>query len=180
MLLGMKKTARGHSKTASFSAVKIIGGIFRVRRDLVGAIKRRVLGGSGLNIEEVDLLLDLFGAAELGWQDPSADAQGFVTFQDLQSSLVHSPALLSRRIASMRAKGWIDSCQLHTLRSGKIKIDKKAKAARITAAGKRVIEPIYDKYCRFCDEMLIGFPIEELRILQKSNQTIIQRIRGKL
>jgi hypothetical protein len=81
--------------------VSIIGGIFRLRRDLVWVIRESVISGTGVTLEQADLLLDVYGASRLGWDDPKAIAGGWVTFGALKKSLVHAAELLTRRIQDL-------------------------------------------------------------------------------
>ena len=73
-------------------AVSIIGSIFRVRRDLLSLVKNNVIAGSGLTLEQADVLVDLYGAKELNWPDPKMiqGSGGWVTFGDLQKSVVNN------------------------------------------------------------------------------------------
>ena len=86
-------------------AAKIIGSIFRARRDLVSMIKRQVLSGMGVTLEQADLLVDLYGARRLGWPEPKAIEGGWVTFSALKETLVHARELLTRRLQELEQAG---------------------------------------------------------------------------
>ena len=163
-------------------AVKVIGSIFRVRRDLVVPIKNHVVAGSGLTLEEADLLMDLYGAKQLGWPDPAADEEGYVTFRVLKLSLVHSQALLSRRIAALESAGLIEIRKTKDIgkdSSARKKIDPKSKSGRITNKGIRVIEPVYQKYTDFCELLLRDMSPEHQSTLLRLNESLMNKLRWK-
>ena len=160
--------------------VRVIGSIFRLRRDLVKVIKDSVIIGSGLTLESADLLLDLYGARELGWDDPKADREGFVTFGDLKNSLVHSQALLSRRIAELHLADFVEVRKTNESPSRSAqKIDAKSKSARITPKGIRQITPIYEKYQQLCERVLHDFSHEKRVRMLTFNETIMATLRWR-
>src|SRR5690349_17436286 len=92
-------------------AISVIGSFFRVRRDLVSLVKGRVIDGSGLTLEQSDVLFDIYGATELGWPDPKSIAKGskWVTLASLQRSVVNNaPELVSRRIIDLNKKNYVE------------------------------------------------------------------------
>ena len=88
--------------------VKNLGSIFQVRRDLAREIERTVMKGCPLPIDMADILIDLYGARRLGWPEPIANKDGFVTVRVLRDGLVHSGALLSMRLKKLKATGYLE------------------------------------------------------------------------
>src|SRR5205814_6426083 len=80
-----------------------VSSVFTARRDLIQGVKS-VVAGSGLTVEETDLLVALFGVRELGWDDLPHDKENYVAFKELERFLVHNPSLLSRRIRKLAAE----------------------------------------------------------------------------
>ena len=129
----MKAKAAPKPSANECHPVRVIGSIFRVRRDLTLLIKKHVLPGAGLTLEEADLLMDLFGAAKLGWSDPAADESGYATFAALKASLVHSASALSRCVAALQKAGLLEARKIH-------KISRNKKADRRSLALELVID----------------------------------------
>ena len=162
--------------------VSVVGSVFRLRRDLVGPIQLHVVSGSGLTLMKADLLIDLFGAKEMTWPDPAADKEGYVTFRALKQSLVHSPALLSRRIAELEAAGLVETNKTKDIGkvSTKLKnVDRKSKSVRITSKGIRMIEPLYKKYADFCELLLRDMSVEDQSTLLRLNEAVMNKLRWK-
>ncbi len=172
----MKRIPQKYQDT--FTPVKAIGSIFRVRRDLVGIIKQAVIAGSGLTLEEADLLLDLYGAAVRGWDDPKADAEGFVTFAALKKSLVHSPELLTRRIAALG--DLVEVRKVEKDQAKRERIDAKSKKVRIRPKGVERIEPLYSRYGSVCEKLLADFSPEDQRSLLRINEALMDKIRWRV
>jgi hypothetical protein len=156
---------------------RVIGSIFRVRRDLAALIRRHVIPGTGLTVEESDILTDLYGARHLGWQDPRADADGYVSFAALRVSLVHSAAALSRGMALMTNAGYVEVENAAGRTRARPGTDRKAKVARITEMGVKKIRPVYERYCRLCAHLLDGVPRDNQLALLKVNEALMRRIR---
>jgi hypothetical protein len=143
-------------------AVSIIGSIFRLRRDLVALIKQHVIAGTGLTLEQADLLYDLYGAAE-GWPDPKAIRGGWVPLAELKKSLVHSPELLTRRLADLGRNDLVDIASMTKEETRELGMDAKSKKARIRPAGKEKAKIVHERYCRVCLQLLNRLPPEKLQ-----------------
>jgi hypothetical protein len=156
----MKKTSL--EPITGQQAVGIVGSIFRVRRDLVALIKEHVISGSGVTLEQADLLLDLYGAAELGWADPKTIKGGWVTMATLKNTLLHSSELLSRRLADLKRTGLIEISSMSHNETREAGIDAKSKKVRIMLRGLERGRLIYDRYCRVCQQLLNRLPPEVL------------------
>lgn len=172
-------TTAPNSSGAELNPVRVIGSIFRVRRDLTLLIKKHVLPGSGLTLEEADLLMDLYGAAKLGCTDPAADAQGYVPFASVKASLVHSAAALSRRVAGLEKQGLLETRKLHELVPGN-KTDRRSLALRITPKGVERIEPVYERYAVVCERLLRDAATIDRRRLLEANESLMQKARWSL
>lgn len=171
----MKKAARRPS-TESFHPVRVIGSIFRVRRDLTSLVKKHVLPGSGLTLEEADLLMDLFGAAQLGWTDPAADRDGFVNFTALKASLVHSAAALSRRVAALEQSELLERRKMGKPAS-ETKVDRRSPSLRITPTGVERIKPVYERYAELCGRLLVDVPSDVRRTMLQTNERLMEKAR---
>ena len=161
-------------------AVSIVGSIFRVRRDLVARVKKNVIAGSGLTLEQTDLLLDIYGAAELGWPDPKAIKGGWVTFASLKKSLVHSPELLTRRLADLERMGMVKADDMEGEETRGLGIDAKSKKVRLQSKGAEKGKLIYDRYCGVCLQLLNRLPPENLQDARKAkafNEALMAALR---
>ena len=133
--------------------------------------------GTGLTIEDADLLIDLLGARTMGWADPSAGADGYVAVEEIKRSLVHSAAAISRRISDLEKYGYVEIRKaLAGKRTGE-KVDKRKVAIRITDRGIAKIRPVYEKHCRVCEDMLRGISLEDRRTLLRINEALIDTVR---
>jgi len=148
-------------------AAGIIGSILRVRRDLVALVKKHVIAGSGLTLEQTDLLLDIYGATELGWPDPQAIKGGWVTFAALKKSLVHSPELLTRRLADLERMGMVNTASMDGEETRELGIDAKSRKVRLQAKGTEKGKLIYDRYGRVCLQLLNRLPPKNLQDAMK-------------
>ena len=140
-------------------------------------IKKHVLAGSGMTLEEADLLMDLFGAAKLGWDDPAADKDGFVAFADLKASLVHSAAALSRRVAALGKAGMLEARKLHEITPHIEKADRRSLALRITPEGVKRIEPVYARHVKLCERLLNDVPMNVRQIILETNERLMEKAR---
>jgi DNA-binding MarR family transcriptional regulator len=157
--------------------MRVIGSIFRVRRDITALIKKHVLPGSDLTLEDADLLLDLYGAAKLGWSDPAADHNGYVKFSAAKASLVHSAAALSRRVAALRDLGLLEARKHHEVAPATMKIDRKAIVLRITPEGSKRIQGVYERYGDLCEKMLRDIPDDVRRTVLQTNERLMEKAR---
>jgi hypothetical protein len=151
-------------------AVGIIGSIFRVRRDLVALVKGHIIAGTGLALEQADLLYDLYGAAELGWPDPKAINGGWVPLAELKKSLVHSPELLTRRLADLRRNDLVELTAMTKEEIRELGMDAKSKKARIRPAGKEKAKIVHDRNCRVCLQLLNRLPPKDLQNALKAKE----------
>lgn len=98
----MAKTRSAPSQAGRSDPVYNVSSIFTAHRDL-RTYAKLALGDSGLSVEEADVLVLLYGLREFAWDDCPVDGEGFVTFKDLKSILVHDPSLFARRIKKLVA-----------------------------------------------------------------------------
>jgi len=175
----MKAKAAPRPSANECHPVRVIGSIFRVRRDLTLLIKKHVLPGAGLTLEEADLLMDLFGAAKLGWSDPAADESGYATFAALKASLVHSASALSRCVAALQKAGLLEARKIHKISRNK-KADRRSLALRITPAGVKRIEPVYERYAELCGRLLSDVPTNVRETVLEVNESLMRTARWSL
>lgn len=160
-------------------SVTVIGSLFRLRRDLVPHIQKRVLADVKLTMDEADLLLDLYQAWKLKCEEPNADAEGFVSFRALRKSLLN-PTLFSRRISKLNRASLLelreDKENVKNLPKEE-KVDKRSKSARITQEGIRQIAPLYERYGKLCDELLQDIPGKDQKTVYQVNLSVIKKLR---
>ena len=119
------------------------------RRDLLHGVKWAI-AGSGFTVQEADLLVSLYGAKELDWDDLEHDADGFVAFNELERFLVHSASLLSRRIRKLADAKLLEVADAD-LASGQ---HFNAKRVRITKDGVKRIAPVWKRYEQMAAKLL--------------------------
>ena len=153
-----------------------IGSVFAARRDLLLGV-RSVVAGSGLTVDEADLLVSLFGARELEWNDLPHDEGGFVTFNDLELHLVHNPSLLSRRIRKFAGEKpqLVEIADVDPKKSG---LHFNCQRVRITPEGIRRIKPVWQRYQQMSAKVLEDIPQPLLDAHYQVNEEISARIRA--
>jgi hypothetical protein len=153
-----------------------LSSIFTARRDLMHGVKA-VVAGSGFTIEEADLLVSLYGACELGWDDLPQDQGGFVPFNTLEEYLVHNPSLLSRRIAKLAST----QPPLLEVASGDPTLGQhfNSKRVRITAEGGKRVKPVWKRYQQLAVALLKGIPQRMLENHHAVNSEISAQIRAR-
>jgi hypothetical protein len=165
-------------------AVRIIGSIFRARRDLVGMIKKRVLPKVGLTLERADLLLDIWGATKAGWADPRC-IQGteWVTFAALRDSLVHAPELLTRRIADLEKLRYLKSARLTRPEALSLGVHGRSKKVRLEKIGEEKAKELYETYGTECLRLLSELRSdaqEHARDVLNFNNALMERLRWRI
>lgn len=168
-------TKKGVPAPPKRSAVDNVASIFEARRDLRPAT-RPIVRGSGLSVDEADMLIFLHGI-KLGWPEPCPNYDGYVNFTDLKSLLVHDPALFTRRIKKLATAGLV---HVRPSRQGDPTLHAKAQQVRIEAAGTKAVAPLWERYSRFCEDILKGFTKAELDAHLKVNKTVSRLVRDKL
>lgn len=167
------------SKSSRRKAVEptdTISSIFTARRDLLIAVKS-VVRGSDFTVEEADLLVSLYGARELDWDDLEHDEEGYVAFKQLEHFLVHNPSLLSRRIRKLAdAKPPLVEVAGPKAGSG---LHFNALRVRITPEGTRRIKPVWERYARMSANLLKDIPERLLEAHYEVNEEISRRIRAR-
>jgi hypothetical protein len=154
-----------------------VSSIFTARRDLLLGV-RGVVAGSGLTVEESDLLVALFGVRELGWDDLPHDGEGYVTFNDLELFLVHNPSLLSRRIRKLAAEKppLVEIADVDPKKSG---LHFNCQRVRITSEGVKCIKPIWQRFRQMSAKVLEGIPQRLLDAHYQVNEEISARVRAR-
>jgi len=162
--------------SAPVKPTDVIGGIFTARRDLLHGVKL-VVAGSAFSVDEADLLISLYCAKELEWDDLGHDKKGFVSFGELERYLVHNPSLLSRRIKKL-ASARPPLCEVAeaNLALGQ---HPNAKRVRITKEGIKRIEPVWKRYQQMAATLLDCIPQCDLQTHYHVNAKISERIRQR-
>jgi len=167
---------RQRQSTPAIEPTDTVTSIFAARRDLLQGVKA-VVAGSGFTVEEADLLVSLYGARELDWNDLEHDREGFVAFNQLERFLVHNPSLLSRRIRKLAtAKPALLEVAEADLALGQ---HFNSKRVRITKAGAKRTEPIWNRFQEMSANLLEGIQPGLLLAHHRVNQEISARIRAR-
>jgi hypothetical protein len=167
-----KRKARG----GPVARAENISSIFTARRDLLAGV-RRVVDGTGLSVEEADLLVSLYGARQLDWDDLEHDKDGFVMLKELELFLVHNPSLLSRRIRKLAevTPPLLEITEVDPA-SG---LHFNSKRVRITKEGVKRIEPVWKRYQQMSAKLLDGIPQRLLDAHHAVNEEISTRMRAR-
>ena len=153
-----------------------VASIFTARRDLLQIVKA-VVAGSGLSVEEADLLVLLYGVRKLGWTDLPHDAEKYVAFKVIEGYLVHNPSLLSRRIRKLAAAK-PPLVEVAEAKAG-TGLHFNALRARITDEGSKRVKPVWERYKQMSANLLQGIDPQLLNAHYKVNQIISDRIRKR-
>jgi hypothetical protein len=162
--------------TKPVEATDVISGVFVTRRDLLHGVKA-VVAGSGFTVEESDLLVSLYGARVLDWDDLEHDKDGFVAFHQLERFVVYNPSLLSRRIRKLAdAKPPLVEVANADLAAGQ---HFNSKRVRITKEGAKRIEPVWKRFQQMSAKLLAAIPQHLLKAHYEVNQRISAEIRKR-
>ena len=158
-----------------------VSGIFTAHRDLRPYAKL-TLGDSGLSVEEADILVLLYGLRELGWDDCRVDDDGFVTFKDLKSVLVHDASLFARRIKKLAgpSSGLVEVRRI--TKHADSRLHGNTQQVRVTKAGIATAKPIWENFRKlsarlFASELLKGFSQDDLEVHLRVNDAISRTLR---
>jgi DNA-binding MarR family transcriptional regulator len=150
--------------------------ILKARRELISPIKKVVLQGSHLTLENADILMCLYGAKELPWSEPNADKEGFVLFGTLQESLVHCQALsqilLSRRIRALQSRGWVEIRRAQHDRKYLVGRD----AVGVTNLGAKAVAPVCTKYEELSEMLLRGISQRDRLVHWNVSEEILKKL----
>jgi len=136
-----------------------------------------VARGTGFTVEELDLLIYLYGVAELAWDAMPKDEEGFVTFKELEDHLVHNPSLLSRRLRKLaNAKPPLVLVADVQQKSG---LHFNCQRVRITPEGIKRIEPVWERYRQMSANVLKDISQDLLKAHFAVNEEISARIRAR-
>ena len=172
----MSTTSKRKARGGPVAPAENISSIFTARRDLLAGV-RLVVKGTGLSVEEADLLVSLYGARQLDWDDLQHDKDGFVVLKELELFLVHNPSLLSRRIRKLAdARPPLLEITEVDPASG---LHFNSKRVRITKDGVKCIEPIWRRYQQMSAKLLDGIPQRLLEAHHAVNEEISTRMRAR-
>ena len=149
-----------------------LGVIFRVRRDLVAPIKNFVLAGSVLSIDRADLLIELLWAHS-GIGEVRADANGYVTFKQLEGSLLNSQPHISRRLKDMADESWV---KVEDTMKGE-RHHANSHHVRLTQGGLKVIQPVWTNYQELSKAIFQDVSNKDRQVHLLVNQIIRHQLR---
>lgn len=115
-------------------------------------------------------------SAKLGWSDPADEEHGYVTFSALKASLVHSASALSRRVASLQKAGLLETRKVHKI-ARDATADRRSLALRITPAGVKRIEPVYERYAELCGRLFRDVTTGVRRTILETNERLMEKVR---
>ena len=172
----MSSASKSRRGDGSAAPAESISSIFTARRDLLAGV-RLVVQGTGLSVEVADLLVSLYGARELDWDDLQHDKDGYVVLKELELYLVHNPSLLSRRIRKLAdARPPLLEITEVDPASG---LHFNSKRVRITKEGVKRIEPVWRRYQQMSAKLLDGIPQRLLDAHHAVNEEISTRMRAR-
>ena len=172
----MSKTARPASEP---DPVDNVASIFKMRQLLLPPMRQIVLEGCDVPLEKADILVELHGVRELGWLEPKADPEGYVTYRALRDTLVHGDTLLSRRISRLEEAGLVETRKVSQRKGVRTPgLHGNAQVVRITAAGSRKIGPVWLRYEKLVHRLLTGVPPAQLKAHLELNRLMEARIRS--
>jgi DNA-binding MarR family transcriptional regulator len=130
-------------------------------------IKNVVLGDSALSLDQADLLIELYWA-KTGVGELRPDEDGFVTFKQVENSLLNSQPHISRRMKEMAKKNWV---AIRELKKGH-RHHGNSHGVRLTESGFKIIEPIWLKFQKLSETLLRDVSSEDRRVHLFVNESI--------
>ena len=164
------------SKPTLREPVYNVASIFDAHRDLRRLAKMAV-GDCGLTLPEADVLVLLYGLRTLGWRDCPVLGDGYVSFKDLKSVLVHDPSLFTRRVKELKNKGLLDMKSSKELNP---KVRGNSQHLRITNQGIAVTRPIWERYRKLSELLLKHCSAADLDAHLRVNEGISRVMRDWL
>lgn len=141
-------------------------------------IRDTLLENSGLTVDQAEILVELYGASKLPEWTYRADSGTFVPIKKLREEMVHGTASISRRIKELGPDG------MGFIEVGKTKARDRPsprhfneKALRITAAGLKVVKPIWEGYRRMAECLLEGVSKTDRQAHLRVNRKIQERLK---
>jgi DNA-binding MarR family transcriptional regulator len=166
-------------KDAPDHPVRNLASVFQTRRNLVWEIERVVIKGTDLPLDLIDILCDLYGARHLGWTDPPANQDGFVTVRALRDGLVHSGALLSLRLKRLEEADLIEIQDVPKTGPGsehRCGPRSSRSWVRIRPLGAEIAKVVWERYKSLGERLLKGVSRDDLAAHRRVNDIIRGRI----
>lgn len=163
------------STEAIVEPVDCLASIFTARRDLLEPIRKAVMHGVSLTVDEGDTLTLLYGLCKLGWTDVPVGLDGFVAVADLRRVLVHDPGKFSRRIKDLKERDLIEVKEPADRKKG---VRSYVSAVRITNSGIRITAPVWERYRKLAANLLAGVPQSDLAAHCRVNAQISKAIQS--
>lgn len=173
MLLVMSKTSAKQTFRGPVYNVASILDAHRALRPLA----RIAVGACGLTVPEADILVVLFGLRVLGWDDCQVHGDGYASFKDLKSIIVHDPSLFTRRVKGLKKKGMLE---VKSSKAVDPALRGNAQHLRITDHGTAVTKPIWARYSKLSDLLLKQFSAADLDAHLRVNEGIHRVMRDWL
>lgn len=164
---------------------------FQLRLALMPALRDYVLGGTGVNLQQAQFLVELYGARYLDKWRPQADPKGWVPLKAVISGFVHdtgNPAQVSRTIAEL-GEPKTKKISGREVRIGKGLIEEpgegdepenvppNGKALRITSLGTVYAIHIWNRYLAMAELVTEGIKPDDLQTHVEVSQKIEGNIR---
>jgi len=134
-----------------------------------------VIKGSGLSLDQADVLLLVYGNRKLGWRDFTVGAEEFVPMRALRQALVHEPGRFSRSVRELLDSGLVESPKSQTTADGRRRY---LQSLRITEKGITAIRPVYERYRKLASELLAGVSQSEMDTHCRVNEAISASIKA--
>lgn len=162
--------------TALPQSVKNIGTLLETRSLIAKAMPEHVLRGVGLTLEQCEILVELRNAVDYADWRPQADAAGYLTRKQLQDARVHDASLLTRRLTGLEELGLLEIKKAKELPGSDPTLHGNTLLIRLTAAGRKRIKPVWQRFERLCDALAKGIPADHLAIHEEVNRRLADRL----
>jgi DNA-binding MarR family transcriptional regulator len=161
-----------------FSLTTLLG----LQRKLDHVFRNEVLAGTALTAEQASILLQLEGTTSFGLPGESLhDADGYVGFAALAERLTLTKPALSRRLADLEARGWIEQRSvLETRLPGGQRPHGNAAQVRISAGGRRKTAPVVRKLVKLAGEIFGGLTLKERAAYCQAFESVSRRVEQRL
>ena len=156
--------------------VKNVGTLLEARALIVKAMPNHVLQSVGLSLEQCEILVELRNAVDYADWRPQADEAGYLTRQQLREARVHDASLLTRRLTGLEEQGLLEIKKAKELPTSDPDLHGNTLLIRLTAAGRRRINPVWQRYESFCKKLSKGIPASQLAVHEAVNRKIADQV----
>lgn len=161
--------------------IDILGSLLAAQTHLDAPLRQILLTHPAMTMEVAQILVHLYIRRCVSLRTASTPPLDFVTFKELQNSLLVQQPLLSKRLSHAQHFKWIENLS-HRELDPELPPEQlagyrgKSRLIRISDAGVQLVRPIWERYCKLARMVLANVPPDELRVYLKINVLIQDRI----